>query len=108
VRHSPLISVYAFLTIVAIAFVGAGLANQSHDDTCGDFLRCEIGIYGLTAAFLSLFSGAVALAWVIVELVIRAFRRTRPQQRSDWSDLGIGILLGLALQAAAWVIFLPA
>ena len=105
-RHSLRISVYAFLTIVAIAAVGAALTSGwYHDDACGvEQWKCDLGSYGFTAVFLSLFSGAAALAWVIAELAIRAFRRTRPQQRSHWSDVRTGVLMGLALEAATVII----
>ena len=106
VRHSPLISVYAVLTIVTIAAAGAALAGGwYHDDACGiEQWKCDLGTYGFTAFFLSLFSGAAALVWVVAEMVIRAFRQARPRQRSQLSDLRTGVLMGLALQAAAVIV----
>ena len=105
-RHSPLISVYALLTIVAIAAAGAALTGGwYHDDACGiEQWKCDLGSYGFTVVFLSLFSGAAALAWLIAELVAGAIRGWGARRRSHRAELRAGVLMGLGLQAAAAIV----
>jgi hypothetical protein len=107
VRLQPLISFYAFLTVVALALLALGLAQQWYqDDACtSDAWLCRAGSFALTAFVLSIFPAMATVVLGIVEFVARRITGSGNQERSPWRDLLIGVLIGLALQAVAWLIW---
>ena len=104
-RRSPLISVYAFLTVAVIAFIGLALAQQWYaDDGCtGDAWKCEVGNSALTTFVLSIYAAMAAVVLGVIELVVRAIARF--QQLSPWRELLMGVVLGLVLEVAAQVVW---
>ena len=108
-RHSVVMSISALLAVLVIAAVGWALAGAwHHDDACSiEEWQCTLGSAGFAQVFISLFTGAIAAAWVLVELVSRAFRSAGSREDGSWtSDARVGAFIGLVLQAAACIIAL--
>jgi hypothetical protein len=107
VRLQPLISVYAFLTVAGIALLALGLAQQwCQDDACtGDAWLCEVGNFAFAAFVLSIFPAMATVVLAIVEFAVRRITGSRHQQRSPWRDLLIGVVIGLALEVVAHVVW---
>jgi hypothetical protein len=107
VRLQPLISFYAFLTVAGIALLALGLAQEWYqDDACtSDGWLCGAGNFAFTAFVLSIFPAMATVVLGIAEFVARRITGSRDQVRSPWRDLWTGVVIGLALQTVAWLIW---